>query len=85
VDKALKGYFPNMLFYWSLSNLPNELLSLWWTSTIKELRDVQQWLASEETIASTVSNILYTGYIFETWRDELVSPKNSETKESRSK
>jgi len=79
VDKALKAYFPNMLFYWSLSNLPNELFSMWWTKTMKELRDIQQRLANEETIASTVSNILYTGYMFETWRDALVNPKNNRT------
>lgn len=72
VANVLKSYFPNMLFHWSFSNLPNELLSVVWTSTMKELRDIQQRLASEETIASIIPNVLYTGYMFDTWRDELV-------------
>ncbi|HYB93294.1 MAG TPA: Lrp/AsnC family transcriptional regulator, partial [archaeon] len=68
----LKNYFPNTLFYWSFSNLPNELFSVVWTNSMKELREIQQRLAAEKTVASIISNILYTGYIFDTWRDELI-------------
>jgi hypothetical protein len=42
---------------------------------MKELKEIQQRLEKEETVASIVSNILYTGYIFDTWRDELVRPQ----------
>ena len=74
VSGILKKYFPNMLFSYQFINIPNELLCFVWTNTMKELKEVQQRLEKEETVASIVSNILYTGYIFDTWRDELACP-----------
>jgi DNA-binding Lrp family transcriptional regulator len=83
-SNVLKTYFPNMIFYWSFSNLPNELLSVFWTNTMKELKDIQQRLVSEEIVESIMPNILYSGYIFDTWRDELIRPTRSETKNKES-
>ena len=74
VSGILKKYFPNLLFSYQFINIPNELLCFVWTNTMKEVKEIQQKLENEETVASMVSNILYTGYIFETWRDELVRP-----------
>jgi DNA-binding Lrp family transcriptional regulator len=82
VSGILKKYFPNMLFSYQFINIPNELLCFVWTNTMKELKEMQQRLEKEETVASIVSNILYTGYMFDTWRDELVRPHaTQETKE----
>jgi DNA-binding Lrp family transcriptional regulator len=75
VSGILKRYFPNILFSYQFINIPNELLCLVWTNTMKELKEIQQLLEKEQTVASIVSNILYTGYIFDTWRDELVRPQ----------
>ena len=74
VSDTLKKYFPSMLFHYQFINIPNELLCFVWTNTMKGLKEIQQRLEKEETVASIVSNILYTGYIFDTWRDELVRP-----------
>ncbi|MGQ9552377.1 MAG: Lrp/AsnC family transcriptional regulator [Candidatus Bathycorpusculaceae bacterium] len=84
VFNVLKTYFPNMIFHWSFSNLPNELLSVFWTNTMKELRDIQQRLVNEVTVESIMPNILYTGYIFDTWRDDLLRPKRSGTEKKKS-
>jgi DNA-binding Lrp family transcriptional regulator len=73
----LKSYFPNLLFAYQFINVPNELLCFAWTNTMKELKEIQQRLEREEAIASIVSNILYTGYIFDTWRDQLVRPQGT--------
>jgi DNA-binding Lrp family transcriptional regulator len=75
VASILKRYFPNVLFCYQFINIPNELLCFVWTNTMKELKEIQQRLEREKTVASIVSNILYTGYIFDTWRDELVRPQ----------
>jgi Lrp/AsnC family transcriptional regulator for asnA, asnC and gidA len=74
VARVLKSYYPNLLFYYPFINIPNELLCFLWTNTMKELKEIQQHLVSEEIVASIVPNILYTGYIFDTWRNELVRP-----------
>jgi DNA-binding Lrp family transcriptional regulator len=75
VAHILKGYFPNLLFYYPFINIPNELLCFLWTNTMKQLKEIQQRLVDEKIVASTVPNILYTGYIFDTWRDNLVRPQ----------
>jgi DNA-binding Lrp family transcriptional regulator len=77
VAHVLKGYFPNLLFSYPFINIPNELMCFLWTNTMKELKEIQQRLVGEEIVASIVPNILYTGYIFDTWRDELVRPQTT--------
>lgn len=83
VAHILKGYFPNLLFYYQLINIPNELFCFVWTNSMKELKEIQQCLVDEEIVASIVPNILYTGYIFDTWRDELVRPQTTSYQKSR--
>lgn len=73
----LKKYWPNVLFYWSFGNLSNELLAVAWTNTMKELRTIQDSFVAEEAFESIVPNILYVGYIFDTWRDEHACAKSS--------
>lgn len=80
VANVLKNYYPNLLLSYQFINVPNELLCFVWTNTMKEFKEIQQRLEKEKTVASVVSNILYTGYIFDTWRDELIRPQaTSET------
>ena len=71
----VKKCAPNVLFFWVFSNLPNHLICIVWTNTMKELRDIRESFESEELIQSFVPNILYTGYIFDTWRDKLLLEK----------
>jgi DNA-binding Lrp family transcriptional regulator len=75
VSGISKKYFPNLLFAYQFVNIPNELLCFVWTNTMKEIKEIQQRLEEEEAVKSIISNILYTGYIFNTWRDELVRPQ----------
>jgi len=77
VAHIMERYFPNLLFHYRFINVPNELFCIIWTNTMKELRGLQQRLADENVVASIVSNILYTGYIFDTWRDGLVQEKDA--------
>ena len=79
----LKGYFPNLLFSYQFINVPNELLCFVWTNSMKELKEIQQRLEKEEIVASIVSNILYTGYIFDTWRDQIVRPPPTPTQQNK--
>jgi DNA-binding Lrp family transcriptional regulator len=64
-------YFPNMLFWWSFMNIPGVLTCAVWTNTMKELQEIREKLEQEEIILSVVPNILYVGYIFKTWRDQI--------------
>lgn len=73
----IKKYSPNMLFFWSFSNLPNHLMCFVWTTSMKQLRNIRESLQREDFIESINPNILYTGYIYDTWRDKLVQEKGA--------
>jgi DNA-binding Lrp family transcriptional regulator len=64
-------HYPNAMFYWGFSNIPNTYLFLAWTPTAKELRDMRESLENEPAVQAVTPNILYTGYIFPTWLDDI--------------
>ncbi len=70
--KIVKKYAPHMLFYWQFVDIPNVATYAVWTSTMKELQGIRESLEKEENVLSVVPNVLYVGYIFSTWRDQLV-------------
>ena len=72
VNIILGKYYPNTLFYWGFSNIPNRYLFLVWTPTIKELKDIRENFENEPAIQSVSPNVIYTGYLFKTWRDKIV-------------
>lgn len=73
----MEKYSPHPIFFWSYTNLPNQLVGIFWTNTMKQLRDIHQSIQNEDFIESAIPNILYTGYIFDTWRDKLVQEKGA--------
>jgi DNA-binding Lrp family transcriptional regulator len=72
-DFILQKYYPNTLFYWGFSNIPNTYVYVIWTPTSKELKNIHLSLEQEQLIHSVAPNIIYTGYIFDSWRDEIPS------------
>ncbi len=67
----LQKHYPNTIFYWSFSNIPGSYVFMVWTPTTKELKDIRENIESEPAIQSVAPNIIYTGYIFKTWRDQI--------------
>ncbi|MGD0204041.1 MAG: AsnC family transcriptional regulator [Candidatus Bathyarchaeia archaeon] len=70
--QILRKYAPNTLFYWCFVNIPNVVTFTVWTNSMNELQSLRENLEKEPNVVSIVPNILYTGYIFNTWRDQLV-------------
>jgi Lrp/AsnC family transcriptional regulator, leucine-responsive regulatory protein len=70
--QILRKYAPNTLFLWCFVNVPNTFTFTVWTNSMNELQTLRENLEREPSVVSVVPNILYTGYIFETWRDRLV-------------
>jgi DNA-binding Lrp family transcriptional regulator len=73
--KLFQKYAPNIVFYWGFSNLPNVFIMMFWTSSMKDLQGIRESLEKEADLQSVAPNVLYTGYIFETWRDQLLEEK----------
>jgi DNA-binding Lrp family transcriptional regulator len=67
----LQKHYPNTLFYWSFSNIPNSYIFMVWTPTTKELKEIRESFEQEPTVQSAAPNIIFTGYIFKTWRDQI--------------
>jgi hypothetical protein len=68
----MNRYRGNLLFFMPLSNLPQFLLLATWTGSMKDLKDLQARIQKEEPFARVVPNVLYTGCMLDTWRDELL-------------
>jgi Lrp/AsnC family transcriptional regulator for asnA, asnC and gidA len=72
-----REYSPNAFFCWTFSNLPDSILLFVWTNSMKELQLITKRIQGEESFERVVPRILYTGYIFDTWRDKLVIEKGA--------
>lgn len=72
VSLLVNKYRENYLFTMPMSNLPRFFLAATWTGSMKALRDLQLKLGQEKAYARAVPNVLYTGFIFDTWRDDLL-------------
>ena len=44
---------------------------------MKELKELRERIQNEEAIESIMPNVLYTGYMFDTWRDKLLLEKGA--------
>jgi len=67
----LQKHYPNTIFYWSFSNIPDSYVFMLWTQTTKELKDIRESMEQEPAIKSVTPNMIYTGYIFKNWRDKI--------------
>ena len=70
--QILRKYTPNTLFYWCFANIANIVTYMVWANSMNELQNLRKKIEAEQGVASVVPNILYTGYMFNTWRDQLV-------------
>lgn len=71
VNIIWQKHYPNVIFYWGFSNIPNSYLFIAWTQTAKKLRTLRESLENEPAVQAVVPNVLYTGYIFPSWVDEI--------------
>jgi DNA-binding Lrp family transcriptional regulator len=67
----LQKHYPNTLFYWGFSNLPNTYFFMTWSPTSKEVKELRESLEQESAVQSVAPNIIYTGYVFNYWRDQF--------------
>jgi DNA-binding Lrp family transcriptional regulator len=67
----LHKYCPNVMFFWSFINIPNTYIFMVWTPTSKNLREIREGFEAEPSIQSVSPNVIYTGYIIPSWRDQI--------------
>jgi len=70
-NQILQKHYPNTLFYWSFSNIPNSYFFMVWTPTSKELKETRETIEQNPAVQFVVPNVIYAGSIFPIWRDEI--------------
>ncbi|MGE5379361.1 MAG: Lrp/AsnC family transcriptional regulator [Candidatus Saccharibacteria bacterium] len=71
----LNKFSPNSLFFFLFSNLPDTILFCTWSSNTKEVNEQRRRLDAEEGVVSSVPVILFSGHVYDTWRERLVDEK----------
>jgi len=69
--QILRKHAPNTMFYWTFANIPNTAVFTIWTNSMNELQSLRESIEQEPQVESVIPNILYKGYIFNTWRDHV--------------
>ena len=69
-NAILQKHYPNTLFYWGFSNIPGVYVFVVWTPTSKEIKEIREKIEAEPSVQSVAPNIIYTGYVLKSWRDE---------------
>ncbi|MEM2949464.1 MAG: winged helix-turn-helix transcriptional regulator [Nitrososphaeria archaeon] len=71
VRRVLQKYSPNIIMHFTFSNIPDFILAILWTNTMREVEKVRVSLENERIFTSILPNILYTGYVYKTWVDRF--------------
>jgi len=67
-----KKHGPRVVLPMNFSNIPNFLLLLTWSTTPKELEELQRSIEQEGSVEAVMTDILYVGYPFRNWRDRIL-------------
>lgn len=70
-NAIMQKHYPNTIFYWGFSNIPNSYFYMVWSPSSKELKELRENIERMESVQSVVPNIIFTGYIFPTWKDQI--------------
>lgn len=74
-------YGANLVFTMPMGNMPRFILAATWNGAMKDLKDMHTRLRKETPFERVSPNVIYTGYMCDTWRDKLLmqwaGPKES--------
>jgi DNA-binding Lrp family transcriptional regulator len=70
-NMVMQRNYPNTLFYWGFSNIPSSYFFMVWTPSSKELNEVRESIERMDSVQSVMPNVIYTGYTFPTWKDQV--------------
>ncbi len=82
IEKLKEEFGIKILFHWSFSNLPNEMLVLIYTHSMRELQEIEKFVSKlTDTVESYRFIIGYKGEMFESLRERYLEKKIKEIKE----
>jgi len=75
LETLRERFSQNILVEILFSNLPNLVVLFMWTNSMKQMEDLREKVANAEGAKSVMANVLQIGYMFETWRDDIIMKK----------
>ena len=76
VSDALRTRFADsILVEVTFGNFPNSLTLFVWANSMRQMEDLRRGVGTVEGVGSVMLNVLQVGYLFDTWRVELVLKK----------
>jgi len=73
-QKVLEENFPNVVFFFTFSNISETIMLMHWSNSMKEFELFKQTL-DMDMFEKFVPYTLHTGLLFDTWRDELLEER----------
>ena len=84
VPSLLMSKYPiQTLYTLGFINLPNSIMHMVWTNSMRNLLDHYESLRGLGIFESITPNILYTGYVFHNWREAMTENAILSTKKGR--
>ena len=68
----VRGHGAHVVEAMVFSNLPNLLILVTWSTSSKEVEELQRAIEADGSVSSVMADILYKGCPFDSWRDKLV-------------
>ena len=75
LDALRTRFSDSILVEVMFSNFPNSLTLFVWANSMRQMEDLRKGVGTVEGVGSVMLNVLQIGYLFDTWRDELVLKK----------
>lgn len=73
-QKLIVDYFPNVIFAFTLHNLPKSIMIMQWSNSMKEFEQFKQTLKMDK-FEKFIPHTLHAGFLYNTWRDELLEER----------
>lgn len=73
-QKLYKDNFPNVVFFFTFNNIPETVMFVHWSNSMKEFKLFRQTL-DMNMFEKFVPYTFHTGLLFDTWRDELLEER----------
>lgn len=73
-QKLYTDNFPNIVFFFTFNNLPETIMFVHWSNSMKEFKLFRQTL-DMNLFEKFVPYTFHTGLLFDTWRDELLEER----------
>ena len=82
VEKLKEEFGIKIVYHWTFSNLPNEMIVLIFTHSMRELQEIEKFVSKfTDTVESHRIIIGYKGDIFDSLRERYLDKKIKEIKE----